>query len=379
MRRRWVVSALSMVVACGDGGTTGPSSAEPTAVESAAPAASLAPASASAAKPRRWAALKPDSSAPHPGLAGEVPQLEAEVATATAGLWLPEKEADLRLLLTALSSSMRSGGFSGSLMTTLGEEKHKTIKQAAIKLLLILARQATLPADFSDRLEEYLDKIATQPNHGVWKEGDPLHDFAALAAWFRRDDPEYIREFIRAASKNDQWSLANTRHPMLRSEAGALLWLATQKKATPEEAKRALALLTHKLKEPFNLSGFAVAVMQVNVTQKIGADAPGPNASFVVVRYSLENTGKEPVRNPPVEFMVEDSKDRQFTPSARLRVAQQLEDISTGQRTTVDFQPGVAASAVQVFELPTEAAMGVLEITVSGPGGEFGRVVVGGP
>jgi len=362
----------------GQGAAGSASAGDPAATSDSALASSSAPPPAPA-KVRRWPTLKPDTSAALPELSGEIPGIEADLARELdmRAIWLPENEANLRLLLTALSSAMRTGSFYGPLMTTLGEEKNRSVKQAAIKLWTILARQPTLPSNFSDQLEDFLARIATQPNHGVWKEGDPLHDFAALAAWFRRDDPEYVREFIRAADKNDQWPHAKSRHPMLRSKFGAISWLADMKAATKEEIATGLASVTHKLKEPFTVSSFKVALVEVSRTQQIGTEVPASGASFVVVRYTVENLGQQPTSDPKVEVAITDAKGRTFTPSFQLRVAMQMEDLMRGQRSTVDYQPGVAAPALQVFELPTDAAKGALNVT-AGVDNEFGVVVVEG-
>jgi hypothetical protein len=70
-----------------------------------------------------------------------------------------------------------------------------------VKLYLVRTRVGRFPEDFTKHLATYLDPVRSEPHLGVWSPrtaGQPIHDFTALAAWMRQDDPSYLRERLQA-------------------------------------------------------------------------------------------------------------------------------------------------------------------------------------
>jgi hypothetical protein len=366
MTGRWVGAAafLGVLAACNNQKAEPQEAASgPTAGE--AQETSSAPAAAA----RRWAALSADAPAPLSTLAAEAPQLEkdAQAQVDLVAIWKPENETSLRLLLTALSSAMRFGGFTGELRKLLDDPKNQPTKQAAIKLWSLLERQNKYPDAFMDQLDAYLDRIAVSPNLGLWKEGDAGHDFTAIAAWMRRKDPSYVREFTAAAARGGQWQAARSRHPLLRSEQGALMWLAKLGKLTDQERQRARELTYHKLKEPFALGSFRVTISSVEARGEIGKTVATTGARYVVARLALENLGKAPASEPQHAIVLRDTKDRQFTPVRALQLALQASDVLGGPQVTNEYQPGVPSPSSTVFEVPADVVKDGFSITFGDP------------
>lgn len=243
--RSWpgLVLALLAFAACSD-----PSAPSPVASATAASQApEPSPSSTAAAlqpppRPRPTLPAEPPPSAPE--LAHEVPKIEAELATypVYAGLWTTTEKGDRDLLLTLVSVIMTENGIVGERMIAAGKAKPK-IQEAAIKLFLLFTRTGTFPSAFMAGLSAYLDKLQGEPNMGTWAAGPPPHDFTALAAWARREDPRYLRALLaaRAAEHFGYRFVAHEQpvdRPWLAEELAALERLALLDTLTPAETAR---------------------------------------------------------------------------------------------------------------------------------------------
>jgi hypothetical protein len=79
--------------------------------------------------------------------------------------------------------------------------KEKKLEDSALKVYMIFARVAHLPEDFAKQLCAHLSATKSEPNLGTWtlyKQGSPIHDYSALAAWAHPRNPAYVRAFLAA-------------------------------------------------------------------------------------------------------------------------------------------------------------------------------------
>jgi hypothetical protein len=144
-------------------------------------------------------ALPPEPPAPAASLAREVPDLEAKLAADTAyqAVWTGPR-AHLNTLLTATSEFLAKDRAAKVVFERLKENK---LNDAVVKLYMIQVRAGRYPEDFTKKLGAHLEAVKREPRMGTWsrwKEGDVPHDFTALAAWAKPDDPAYLRELIAA-------------------------------------------------------------------------------------------------------------------------------------------------------------------------------------
>ncbi len=229
-----------LFVACSPSGDATPA---PVTSEPAATATVTVPtAPPKPVRPRPSLPANPPPSAPE--LAHEVPKLEAELAANPdyVALWATAEKADRDLLLSFVSVIISESAIVGDTMIARGKAKPK-IQDAAVKLFLIFVRTGTLPAPFLTAFGSYLDKMRDEPNRGTWSAGPPGHDFAALAAWVRREDPDYQRAVIAArAAKHLGYGWTPHKEPpdmpWLVEELPALERLSLLDKLTPAESAR---------------------------------------------------------------------------------------------------------------------------------------------
>lgn len=217
-----------------------------------------------AAKP----ALPSEPAPPVADRAAEVPDLEGKLAAdkAYAAVWTGPR-ADLNAFLSYVSEMLARGGVPAPLGAEL---KAKKLHDAGIKLFLIFARVGNYPDHFTRKLAAHLEKTKNEPHAGTWSaftKGGAFHDYTALAAWSRRDDPSYLRELLSAKQSGAgpfPWSPWNEKEPPARSwlvdESSALERLALITTLSPAEESRRAALATVAKKEAAAKAEMAGAV-----------------------------------------------------------------------------------------------------------------------
>jgi hypothetical protein len=179
--------------------------------------------------------LPAEPAPPDADQAREVPALEAKLAADAAykAVWNGPRP-DLNLFLTSVSELLAEGSASVDVSKPLDAKK---LKGAATTLHHIHTRVGRFPEDFTKRVLDHLDAVRSEPELGVWSPktpGQAPHDFAALAAWMRQEDPAYLRALLRARRDGPLgWRLDPRAHDPLRP------WLVD-----PFEAVERLKLLT---------------------------------------------------------------------------------------------------------------------------------------
>lgn len=214
------------------------------------------------------AALPPEPAPPVADRAAEVPDLEAKLAAdkAYAAVWTGPR-ADLNAFLTYVSEMLARGGVPAPLGA---EVKTKKLHDAGIKLFMVFARVGHYPDEFTKRLTAHLEATKNEPHAGTWSaftKGGAYHDYTALAAWSRRDDPTYLRELLSAKQSGAgpfPWSLWTEKEPpprpWLADESSALERLALVTTLSPAEESRRAALATVAKKEAAAKAEMADAV-----------------------------------------------------------------------------------------------------------------------
>lgn len=246
MLRNWFLFTALLVLSVGCRPKT-----EPTATSS--PEAGPSAAASALARP----ALPAEPAPPLTEKAGEVPDLEAKLATdkAYAAVWTGPR-ADLNAFLSYVGELVATGGAPKPLADAV---RAKKLGDAGIKLFLVFSRVGKFPDDFTGKLASHLEATKSEPHLGTWTaftKGGAYHDYTALAAWSRRDDPAYLREHLAAkadAAGPFPWSPWMDKEPPARpwlvDEGAALDRLALTTTLTPAEESRRAALAAVAKKE----------------------------------------------------------------------------------------------------------------------------------
>lgn len=148
------------------------------------------------------AAAPPAGSAPtitagDPTGGSQLAQLEASIVKDPAYIsaWSGPRD-DLDLFLSACSYVMVK---EDRALPNPVDLQHAKLFKPAMALASYYLRAHDFPVDFKARFDKHLDAIRDDPRHGVRDNLDELaarHDYAALAAWARPNDPTYLRELI---------------------------------------------------------------------------------------------------------------------------------------------------------------------------------------
>lgn len=189
------------------------------------------PAQAQGSATARMPGPAPTVTARTPTGGSELAHLEASIVKDAAyiGVWSGSRD-DLDLFLSACSYVMVK---EDRALPNPVDLQHAKLFKPAMALASYYLRSHDFPEDFKARFSKHLDTIRDDPRHGVRDNLDELasrHDYAALAAWARPDDPTYLRELIA----EQQSPLA--RH---RLEAAPKTWLTD-----PSVANERLSRLT---------------------------------------------------------------------------------------------------------------------------------------
>jgi hypothetical protein len=191
--------------------------------------------------------LPPEPPPPVADKAVEVPGLEAALAKDAAyqAIWTgprPDRNTFLSYVSELLATSSAPGPLSAAATAAKTHD-------AGVKLFLIFSRVGHFPDDFTKKLSAHLDATKSEPHLGTWapmtaKTG-PIHDYTALASWFRREDPAYLRERIAAKSDGGgpfHWAAWTGKEPAARpwlvDEVAAFDRLALLTKLTDAEETR---------------------------------------------------------------------------------------------------------------------------------------------
>jgi hypothetical protein len=208
----------------------------------AASAASSAAPAATAAKP----ALPPEPPPPQADKAAQVPGFEAALAKDAAyqAVWSGPRD-NLNGFLTVVSELMAMGGVPTSISNPVDAKK---LGDATTKLFLIFVRVGKFPDDFTAKFAAHLNATKAEPHLGTWSaytKGAAHHDYTALAAWARPEDPTYLRERLSAKKPNagplpwESWSDKEPpQRPWLVNESTALDRLALLTTLTGDELAR---------------------------------------------------------------------------------------------------------------------------------------------
>ena len=217
--------------------------------------------------PAEDAPIEPESAAREPP-PDPVPPSAAKIADAReresrilndrnyTALWKDDESA--RQVLSAFSLILEtSEGSQAKVGQTLASVlQQKQLMNIVLELSAYHARTGALPDDVKTKLSDYLSRESERPNRGTWNapadHSDLGYDLSALAAWFFRTNPDYMREFIRAKTVMRSWP--RVRHPLFErfsSEKRALTWLSTFTTLTTEERIRLEKLNASPLGDDF--------------------------------------------------------------------------------------------------------------------------------
>jgi hypothetical protein len=201
------------------------------------------------------------------GDATSVPSFEASLAgdPAYGTLWDGQHRDDLNALLTHVSqifSTVSTKGGATASPRVLDLLQKRKLDSPANAIIQIALRAGTLPVAFTGKLGAHLDATSGEAHLGTWsatKPGKVEHDYSGLAAWVRRDRPEYVREFLLekhggpfrwhdyVVRNPDTGEVTTPLRPALARERAALAWLALLTPLLPAEAARAQELASSKL------------------------------------------------------------------------------------------------------------------------------------
>lgn len=133
--------------------------------------------------------------------------------------------------------------------------------------------------------------------------------------------------------------------------------------ATGSSTQAATGDGNHGINDAIRLGDTTVTVTEVTTTQRVGGEfynhTAGANATFVVVRYSETNNGNETLTVLGSPFKLVDGEGRRFEPSSRAEGA-----LATQENLEVlpQLQPGLEHTGAAVFEVPSTAAQGSVQI-----------------
>ena len=342
-------------------------------------AASTTAPSVASSKP----ALPPEPAAPAADLASEVPGFEAKLAIDQAyqGVWTGSR-ADLNLFLTCVSELLASSAAPADLFKAL---KTKKLDDAAIKLFLVHARIGRYPDDFTKKLGAHVDAVASEPHRGTWapsKGSEMVHDFTALAAWLRPDDPRYLRELLAAKARDAgpiPWAGSPKDKPALRpwlvDETAALERITLLTPLTAEEQARVTWLIEEakktKLNEEFRLGEYTYNIKRVVTDIAIGSGYAEKRATegarFVMVEFTIRNDSKTTQTVLTDDFRIVDEQAREFSPSSEANTALAMSGEKDFMLT--QLQPGLTKTMHTAFEMPDAAAKGVITLVIPEKGG----------
>ena len=361
--------ALATLVTMTAGGMTG-CKRKSSAVEPA-------PSTAATASVAPKVVLPPEPAPPMANLAGEVPALEAKLAADKlyGAIWTAPR-ADLNLYLTYVSELLAEGGVDAKL---LAAAKAKKINESAIPLYLVHSRIGRYPDDFTKRVSAVLDASKADPRLGTWSPGtSAIHDWTALAAWMRPEDPRYLRARLDAKKSGPMsWHPAIKDRPALRpwlvNERAALERLAAITTPTAEESARLAEVIADskkprqpKLGEEFKLGEFTYVVKSVDVVDSVGTGyskkTAGEDARYVLVSFTIRNEGNETATVLTDDFRIVDEGGREFRPSSEANTALVM---SGGKDLGLtELQPGLKKTMSTAFEVPEATAKGVFTLVV---------------
>jgi hypothetical protein len=121
------------------------------------------------------------------------------------------------------------------------------------------------------------------------------------------------------------------------------------------------------LGEPFTLGEFQYVIKNVEASDSVGKSfsrkKAGPGATYVIVRYSIRNDGKETATVLTDDFKIVDAQSRQFRPSSEANTA--LAFSEAGKDLIVsEVQPGLTREMATAFEVPSEVVSGGFDLVI---------------
>lgn len=123
-----------------------------------------------------------------------------------------------------------------------------------------------------------------------------------------------------------------------------------------EEAEARAAAEAYAMGTPFQLGDFNYTIANANTVPSLGNqfinEAAAAGATFVIVTYTIENTGNETATAMSSDFYLNDAKGRKFTTSSRAETALAMSGDKSQDFIVSQLQPGVPKQAKQVFEIP---------------------------
>jgi hypothetical protein len=128
----------------------------------------------------------------------------------------------------------------------------------------------------------------------------------------------------------------------------------------------------------FVLGDFAYEIQMTEWRTSIGADfgrvEPSATGIFLIVHYSIENIGNKTETVLSDDFLVEDSRGRQYRPSSRATTALTMENDQKDWLLS-ELQPGIAMDTETAFEIPDSISDEKLTLIVREKG-ILGRKIV---
>lgn len=325
--------------------------------------------------------LPPEPAPPAADKASEAPDLEAKLTADKAyqAVWTGPRP-DLDNFLSWVSIAVATSSPPKMLGDLL---RAKKLFDPGIKVIMFFMRTGKVPSDFATKLAAHLEAIKSEANHGTWstftKGSKAYHDYTALAAWYRADDPSYLRDHIAAMQDGAGpfgfgWAGKDAApRPWLVYEVPALERLAILTKLTPEEDARLSFLRAEakkprqpKLGEEFRLGGFTYSVKSVDVAESVGTGFAKKNASdgarFVLVHFIIRNDGDATETVLTDDFRIVDAKNKEYRPSSEANAALAM---SGGRGLSLtELQPGLKKEITTGFEMPEDAAKGVFTLVI---------------
>jgi hypothetical protein len=122
-----------------------------------------------------------------------------------------------------------------------------------------------------------------------------------------------------------------------------------------------------QLGEAFSLGEFQYVVKKVEITDTVGKSfsrkKAGPGATYVIVRYTIRNDGKETATVLADDFKIVDSQSRQFRPSSEANTALTFSEAGKDFILS-EVQPGLTREMATAFEVPSDVASGVFDLVI---------------
>lgn len=277
-------------------------------------------------------------------------------------LWHPDQESNRHFLMSLYSQLLATSAFAGPFLDQTRSGRGRELRDVAIAITVLRYQTGQLPEGLREKFLAEVERVADRPNLGLWtewKKGSQPHDFAALAAWLKRDNPVYFREYLRSKklAPSKGWRHrpdADPSHPYLENERDALEWLGMIDSLSPDENRRLQFLKLPQVGQRHVLGRFAYTVEEVFESTWAGSGMarvrPREGAAFVAVKYVLENLGGATATVQSNDAVLVDHQQRQFSVPSDTATALAM----SGEKNLLlaEVQPGLKTKLKSIFEVP---------------------------